>query len=71
MNSNFSSFRRLLSYMLPYRSKIIAATSCSILQNIFDVFPEVLIGITIDVLVNRQNSFLAYWGVVDVLPSVV
>lgn len=67
MNSNFSSFQRLLCYMRPYRIKIAAATTCAVLQNIFDVFPEVLIGITIDVLVNKQNSFLGNWGVVDVI----
>lgn len=67
MNANFSSFQRLFSYMRPYRIKIICAIVCSTLQNIFDVFPEVLIGITIDVLVNKQNSFLASWSVVDVL----
>jgi len=53
--------------MRPYRIKIAVATVCAVLQNIFDVFPEVLIGITIDVLVNKQTSFLAHWGVVDVL----
>ncbi len=67
MNSNFSSFRRLLSYMQPHRGKMIAAIVCSIFQNIFDIFPEVLIGVTIDVLVNKQNSFLAYCGIGDVL----
>jgi ATP-binding cassette, subfamily B, bacterial len=38
------------------------ATFFTILHDVFDVFPEVLIGISIDVLVNKQNSFLAHWG---------
>jgi len=67
MNSNFSSFQRLFFYMRPYRMKIVAATVCAVLSNIFDVFPDVLIGITIDVLVNQQNSFLGHWGIVDIL----
>jgi ATP-binding cassette subfamily B protein len=67
MNAKISSFQRLLSYMRPYRVKIVIATICAVLQNIFDVFPEVLIGITIDVLVNKHNSFLGNWGVVDVI----
>lgn len=67
MNQNFSSLQRLFVYMKPYRIKITVATVCAVLQNIFDVFPEVLIGITIDVLVNKQNSFLAYWGMVTVM----
>ena len=53
--------------MKPYRLKIVMATLCAILQNVFDVFPEVLIGITIDVLVNKQNSFLGNWGIVNVI----
>ena len=67
MNENFSPLRRLFIYMRPYRIKIIQATLCAILQNIFDVFPEVLIGITIDVLVNKHNSFLGNWGMVTVM----
>ena len=67
MNENFSSLRRLFLYMRPYRIKIIQATACAVLQNIFDVFPEVLIGITIDVLVNQQNSFLGNWGISTVM----
>lgn len=67
MNTSFSSFQRLFFYIKPYRIKMVVAIVCAVLQNVFDVFPEVLIGITIDILVNRHNSFLAYWGVVDVL----
>jgi ATP-binding cassette subfamily B protein len=67
MNENFSSLQRLFLYMRPYRIKITGATLCAILQNIFDVFPEVLIGITVDVLVNKHNSFLAHWGITSVM----
>jgi ATP-binding cassette subfamily B protein len=67
MNENFSSLQRLFLYMRPYRIRMVVATLCAVLQNIFDVFPEVLIGITIDVLVNKHNSFLGNWGVVAVM----
>jgi ATP-binding cassette, subfamily B, bacterial len=67
MSSNFSSFQRLFFYMRPYRMKLVAASVCAVLSNIFDVFPEVLIGITIDVLVNKQQSFLSNWIIVDVI----
>jgi ATP-binding cassette, subfamily B, bacterial len=67
MDSSFSSFHRLFSYVRPYRIRMVVAILCAALQNIFDVFPEVLIGITIDVLVNKQNSFLSNWGIVDVI----
>ena len=65
MDSSFYSFLRLFSYMKPYRIRMVVATICSILNNILDLFPEVLIGVTVDVLVNKQNSFLAHWGVSD------
>ena len=67
MSISFLSFQRLLFYMRPHRIKVVTATLCTILHNIFDIFPEVLIGITIDVLVNKHNSFLGYWGVTNVL----
>lgn len=67
MSTSFVSFKRLFSYMRPHRIKMVTATFCTILHNVFDIFPEVLIGITIDVLVNKQNSFLAVLGVTNVL----
>lgn len=67
MNIYNSSFQRLFSYIKPYNIKVIIATICTVLHNICDIFPEVLIGITVDVLVNKQNSFLSYFGIVDVI----
>ena len=67
MSTSFSSFKSLFSYMRPHRRTLIGATMCTILHNIFDIFPEVLIGITIDVLVNKQNSFFEYLGIITVL----
>lgn len=43
------------------------ASLCAVIQNILDIFPEIVIGITIDVLVQRNNSFLARYGIVDVM----
>ncbi|WP_082060328.1 ABC transporter ATP-binding protein [Legionella hackeliae] len=50
---------RLLSYMKGDRKTYLAATLYSILNKLFDIFPEVLIGGAVDVVVNRQHSWLA------------
>ncbi|OCH98163.1 ABC transporter [Legionella jamestowniensis] len=41
------------------RSAYLAATLFSILNKLFDIFPEVLIGGAVDVVVNREHSWLA------------
>ena len=41
------------------------ASVYSVLNKTFDVLPEVLIGIAVDVIVSKQDSFLARLGVVD------
>ena len=41
------------------------ASACSILNKVFDLGPPVLIGAAVDVIVQRENSFLAGLGVVD------
>lgn len=57
--------RRLFRYAAGYRSKIIWATTCSVLNKIFDILPEVLIGIAVDTVVNKQDSFIARIGFSD------
>ena len=57
---------RLFKYAQPYRLHIIAATVCSVLNTIFDILPEILIGIAVNVLVEGQHSVLAWFGVVEV-----
>lgn len=56
---------RLLKYARAYRPKVILATACSVLNKLFDVMPEILIGIAIDVVVRRENSFVSALGVTD------
>lgn len=57
---------RLLKYARPYRRDIRLATLYSALNKLFDILPEVLIGVAVDVVVNRQASFLARCGIGDV-----
>lgn len=53
---------RLLHYAAPHRGTIWWATACSLLNKLFDIAPEILIGMAVDVVVNRQHSFLATLG---------
>lgn len=50
---------RLLSYMKGNRRDYVTAIIYSMLNKLFDIFPEVLIGVAVDVVVNRGNSWLA------------
>ncbi len=56
---------RLLRYARGYRRRIMAATVCSVVNKLFDIAPEILIGVAIDVVVNQEASFLAGAGIVD------
>lgn len=60
--SSFAALARLLRYARGYRRKIIAAATCSIINKLFDIAPEILIGVAIDVVVNKEESFVAGLG---------
>jgi len=63
--------RRLLFHARGYRRDIALATSFSVANKIFDVLPEVLIGIAVDVVVSRKESFLARAGIADPVDQLV
>ena len=54
---------RLLKYARPFRGKILWAVSCSVLNKVFDLAPPFIIGAALDVVVEKQDSVLARWGV--------
>ncbi|GHE20403.1 ABC transporter ATP-binding protein [Halomonas urumqiensis] len=60
--NSFHALKRLLRYARGYRRRIIAATVCSIINKLFDIAPEILIGVAIDVVVNQERSFVARAG---------
>ncbi|MDR5857907.1 ABC transporter ATP-binding protein [Halomonas eurihalina] len=60
--SSFQALGRLLRYARGHRRHIIAATVCSIINKLFDIAPEILIGVAIDVVVNQEDSFVAGLG---------
>lgn len=51
--------KRLLRYANNYRRDFQLATLYSVLNKFFDVLPEVLIGVAVDIVVNGEKSFLA------------
>ena len=51
--------RRLLGFARPYRRDAAFGVLFSVLNKVFDVLPELLIGVAVDVVVNRRASFLA------------
>ncbi len=54
---------RLIGHARAYRRDVWLASLYSVLNKFFDVLPEVLIGVAVDVVVNRKDSFLARVGV--------
>jgi ATP-binding cassette subfamily B protein len=62
---------RLYGYARAYRRNAVLGTVYSVLNKIFDVLPELLIGVAIDVVVNREDSFIARFGIVDPMEQLV
>ncbi|MBL4661505.1 MAG: ABC transporter ATP-binding protein [Alcanivoracaceae bacterium] len=56
---------RLIKYAQGLRIKIVLASISSVINKLFDIAPEILIGIAIDVVVSKQDSFLASFGYVE------
>ncbi len=56
---------RLMSYAKRHRVTVFLASLCSIINKLFDIAPEILIGIAIDVVVSQEDSFLASFGLVE------
>jgi ATP-binding cassette, subfamily B, bacterial len=50
---------RLWRYADGHRGQVVWGTVLTVLNKVFDVFPEILIGIAIDVIVNENESFVA------------
>ena len=61
-NSSYTSFTRFLQYAKPWRKKIIISSTYSIINKLFDIAPEILIGIAVDLVVQRNDSIIAKLG---------
>ncbi|WP_197493445.1 ABC transporter ATP-binding protein [Woeseia oceani] len=54
-----------MRYARGFRRRIVLASICSVMNKLFDVMPEILIGIAIDVVVRQKASFVAELGIAD------
>ena len=57
--------RRILKRSDAPKGKIRLAILCSILNKIWDLAPPLLIGVAVDVVVQKEDSLLGDWGVID------
>jgi ATP-binding cassette, subfamily B, bacterial len=64
-------FKRLFDYGHQYQTQLWQATVCSILNKIFDLAPPALIGTAVDVVVKKEDSILAQFGVIDVTQQLI
>lgn len=62
---------RLFRYGSRYRKQINLAIACSVLNKLFDLAPPVLIGVAVDTVVQRDNSFVAQFGVTSIIGQLV
>ena len=61
-NNSYTSFSRFLKYAKPWRKNIIISSTYSIINKLFDIAPEILIGIAVDLVVQRNDSIIAKLG---------
>jgi ATP-binding cassette subfamily B protein len=54
--------RRLWQYAESHRGRVIRAATWSVLNKAFDIAPPVLIGMAVDIVVNREGAFLSGFG---------
>jgi len=66
MTNSIHPLWRLLRYGNKYGSIINQAIACSVLNKLFDLAPPLLIGWAVDILIEKENSFLGRLGITDV-----
>ncbi|MDJ0497029.1 MAG: ABC transporter ATP-binding protein [Acidimicrobiia bacterium] len=54
--------RRLWQYAESHRGRVWRAAAWSVLNKAFDIAPPVLIGIAVDIVVNKEGAFLSNYG---------
>ena len=63
--------KRLLQYGDKYQTIVWQASICSVLNNIFDLAPPAIIGAAVDVVVQKQDSIVAKFGITDIFAQLV
>ena len=69
--NSFHSFGRFLKYAKPWKWKIILSSIYSILNKLFDIAPEILIGIAVDLVVQKNDSIIAQLGFVSIQSQII
>jgi len=64
--STTTPLHRLFTAQRHHRRTVIAAALCSVINKVLDLAPPVLIGAAVDVVVEKEDSFIAGMGVTDV-----
>lgn len=54
--------RRLWQFAEAHRGNLRRAATWSVLNKAFDIAPPVLIGMAVDIPVNKEGAFLSNWG---------
>src|SRR3954469_21240116 len=57
-----SPLRRLLSYTTPHRRTVQLAALCSFLNKVFDIAPEILIGMAVNLVTGAPVPLLRFLG---------
>ncbi len=65
MSRRVPPLRRLWHYAAGHRGQVLRATAWSVTNKALDIAPPFLIGLAVDVVVNKEDSFLSRFGVAE------
>ncbi len=66
MSKGDAPLRRLITHMSSHRKTVWLASTCSVVNRLFDLAPPVLIGAAVDVVVRGEDSIISSIGIVNV-----
>ncbi|HST39289.1 MAG TPA: ABC transporter ATP-binding protein [Conexibacter sp.] len=64
-DADVNPLKRLWRRAPRYRGRVLMGTTWAVLNQIFDILPELLIGVAIDVVVREGDSFVGQWTGID------
>ncbi|MEA5564389.1 ABC transporter ATP-binding protein [Anabaena sp. UHCC 0399] len=67
LSNQLSPLQRLLNYGQKYQGQIYQASTYSVINTILDLAPPWLIGVAVDILVQKQDSFIGKLGIQEVI----
>ena len=71
MKNKSKPLTKFMDYMKPWKTQMVVASIYSALNKIFDIAPEVLIGVAVDLVVKKQDSFIASLGFESITSQVL